>query len=273
MIMRHRTAVNSLTFDEVQNHLPKLGKPLNAMNLDQLDELLSAVSTVDQASSSCSSIANNSVPLSSNYNHSDKKTTEVWHGIVQGNVERCVASLGETTLEEFLFRAGAIHLGSQDHIVMQQQQQQQQQHVDWWNYQEEHKQQISMLNSNVSEFVNTMVGNGCGVGDNHQMGMQGVALPMLKHTLSDPQIAVEAMHESIDKNFQRKQKRMIKNRESAARSRARKQAYITQLEEEVTKLTFENKRLKKQKEEDTKTRSYDIQKPKYQLRRTSTCHF
>lgn len=224
--MRHRAAVCSLTIDEVQNHLPELGKPLNQMKLDRLDELLSSFSAVDQASSSCSSIADNSVPLLSNYNHSiNKRTDEVWHGIVPGNAEKCV---GETTLEEFLFRTGAIHLGSQDHCVMQQQQQQQhqQQHSDWWNYQEEQKQQISMLNSNVSVFVNKMIGDGCGVSDNHQMGMQGmVALPRLKHTMSDPQFpeAMKQCDESFDKSFQRKQKRMIKNRESAARSRARKQ--------------------------------------------------
>ncbi|KAJ8620164.1 hypothetical protein MRB53_028693 [Persea americana] len=40
-------------------------------------------------------------------------------------------------------------------------------------------------------------------------------------------------------------RRMIKNRESAARSRARKQAYTTQLELEVQQLKMENARLKK----------------------------
>ncbi|XP_038974031.1 bZIP transcription factor 27-like [Phoenix dactylifera] len=47
----------------------------------------------------------------------------------------------------------------------------------------------------------------------------------------------------------RRHKRMIKNRESAARSRARKQAYTTELELEVAHLVEENAKLKKQLEE------------------------
>ncbi|XP_072986357.1 bZIP transcription factor 27 [Typha latifolia] len=47
----------------------------------------------------------------------------------------------------------------------------------------------------------------------------------------------------------RRHKRMIKNRESAARSRARKQAYTNELELEVAHLLEENSKLKKQHEE------------------------
>ncbi|KAK1261439.1 Protein FD [Acorus gramineus] len=47
----------------------------------------------------------------------------------------------------------------------------------------------------------------------------------------------------------RRHKRMIKNRESAARSRSRKQAYAHELEIEVKKLTDLNARLRRQQEE------------------------
>ncbi|KAK4774068.1 hypothetical protein SAY87_029087 [Trapa incisa] len=47
----------------------------------------------------------------------------------------------------------------------------------------------------------------------------------------------------------RRHKKMIKNRESAARSRARKQAYTNELELEVAHLMEENARLKKQQEQ------------------------
>ncbi|KAJ3706285.1 hypothetical protein LUZ61_009990 [Rhynchospora tenuis] len=47
----------------------------------------------------------------------------------------------------------------------------------------------------------------------------------------------------------RRQKRMIKNRESAARSRARKQAYTNELELTVQTLTQENDKLRKQYDE------------------------
>ncbi|XP_057541580.1 protein FD-like isoform X1 [Amaranthus tricolor] len=49
-----------------------------------------------------------------------------------------------------------------------------------------------------------------------------------------------------DDSVDRRHKRMIKNRESAARSRARKQAYVTELELEVAHLTKENAMLRKQ---------------------------
>ena len=42
----------------------------------------------------------------------------------------------------------------------------------------------------------------------------------------------------------RRKKRMIKNRESAARSRARKQAYVSELEQEVQLLQQENESLR-----------------------------
>ncbi|KAL8154008.1 hypothetical protein V2J09_011768 [Rumex salicifolius] len=54
---------------------------------------------------------------------------------------------------------------------------------------------------------------------------------------------------TVEKVIERRQKRMIKNRESAARSRARKQAYTTELEEEVTKLKEENDELRLKQEE------------------------
>ncbi|GMI83133.1 ABSCISIC ACID RESPONSIVE ELEMENTS-BINDING PROTEIN 2 [Hibiscus trionum] len=50
---------------------------------------------------------------------------------------------------------------------------------------------------------------------------------------------------TVEKVAERRQRRMIKNRESAARSRARKQAYTTELEEEVAKLKEENQELEK----------------------------
>ncbi|KAG0520137.1 hypothetical protein BDA96_08G047500 [Sorghum bicolor] len=49
----------------------------------------------------------------------------------------------------------------------------------------------------------------------------------------------------VEKVVERRQRRMIKNRESAARSRARKQAYTMELEAEVQKLKEENEELQK----------------------------
>ncbi|XP_042046872.1 ABSCISIC ACID-INSENSITIVE 5-like protein 5 [Salvia splendens] len=54
---------------------------------------------------------------------------------------------------------------------------------------------------------------------------------------------------ALEKVVERRQKRMIKNRESAARSRARKQAYNMELEEEVAKLKEEKEQLQKKQDE------------------------
>ncbi|CAN6478621.1 unnamed protein product [Victoria cruziana] len=53
----------------------------------------------------------------------------------------------------------------------------------------------------------------------------------------------------LEKVVERRQRRMIKNRESAARSRARKQAYTMELEAEVAKLKDENMKLQKKQAE------------------------
>ncbi|XP_021728236.1 protein FD-like [Chenopodium quinoa] len=69
----------------------------------------------------------------------------------------------------------------------------------------------------------------------------------------------------------RRHKRMIKNRESAARSRARKQAYITELELEIDNFKRENAALRKQGQ---LIEAPSAQLPKkHGLRRTSTAPF
>ncbi|KAL5560171.1 hypothetical protein UlMin_036382 [Ulmus minor] len=63
-----------------------------------------------------------------------------------------------------------------------------------------------------------------------------------------------AVMEPLDKAAQQRQRRMIKNRESAARSRERKQAYQVELETLSVRLQEENEQLEKEKEERTKKR-------------------
>ncbi|KAA8537905.1 hypothetical protein F0562_027515 [Nyssa sinensis] len=63
-----------------------------------------------------------------------------------------------------------------------------------------------------------------------------------------------AVLEPLDKAAQQRQRRMIKNRESAARSRERKQAYQVELESLAVKLEEENERLLKEKAQWTKER-------------------
>ncbi|KAI5083279.1 hypothetical protein GOP47_0003022 [Adiantum capillus-veneris] len=89
-----------------------------------------------------------------------------------------------------------------------------------------------------------------GLVDNSGLGQE----PLAGTLALSPAISEYGMHSRkrytsevvIEKTVERRQKRMIKNRESAARSRARKQAYTVELEAEVTKLKEENARLKQQ---------------------------
>ncbi|PON65074.1 Basic-leucine zipper transcription factor [Parasponia andersonii] len=83
---------------------------------------------------------------------------------------------------------------------------------------------------------------------------------------------------AVEKVAERRQRRMIKNRESAARSRARKQAYTMELEAEVAKLKEENEELRKKQDEimemqkDQVTEMINMQRgvKKCCLRRTQT---
>ncbi|XP_004136974.1 ABSCISIC ACID-INSENSITIVE 5-like protein 6 [Cucumis sativus] len=71
---------------------------------------------------------------------------------------------------------------------------------------------------------------------------------------------------ALEKVVERRQRRMIKNRESAARSRARKQAYTLELEAEVAKLKEMNQELQKKQREIMETQKNQVlEKMKYQL--------
>uniref|UniRef100_A0A1D1XUZ4 ABSCISIC ACID-INSENSITIVE 5-like protein 5 n=1 Tax=Anthurium amnicola TaxID=1678845 RepID=A0A1D1XUZ4_9ARAE len=63
---------------------------------------------------------------------------------------------------------------------------------------------------------------------------------------------------ALEKVVERRQRRMIKNRESAARSRARKQAYTMELEAEVAKLKEQNQELEKKQVEILETQKNQV---------------
>ncbi|GMH17744.1 hypothetical protein Nepgr_019585 [Nepenthes gracilis] len=84
---------------------------------------------------------------------------------------------------------------------------------------------------------------------------------------------------AVEKVIERRQRRMIKNRESAARSRQRKQAYTTELEQEIAKLKEQNQELRKKQAkfmEMQKNQALEMMNAKYGakkkrcLRRTQT---
>lgn len=88
-----------------------------------------------------------------------------------------------------------------------------------------------------------------------------------------PSFGKKRESESEDNNGDRRHKRMIKNRESAARSRARKQSYTNELEFQVEYLTKENERLIKQHQQLCLAAAAAELPQKRTLQRTSTAPF
>ncbi|KAK1365935.1 ABSCISIC ACID-INSENSITIVE 5-like protein 2 [Heracleum sosnowskyi] len=296
----------NLTLDEVQSQLVHLGKPLTSMNLD---EFLKSVWTVeanqgpgrvDYAASQNGLLASgsglnrqSSVTLSRDL--SKKTVNEVWKDIQQGKkktstqVSNCERSstLGDMTLEDFLVQAGVVTEGGKASgpvfgvpIALPQQSVPPQ--TPWMNYQipsaHQPTQQQNMLAvympGNIVQPSLSLSSNP--ILDVYNETQMNISPSPLMGTLSDTQTPGRkriASGDVVEKTVERRQKRMIKNRESAARSRARKQAYTHELENKVQRLEEENEKLKRQKEAEALLPFVQLPEPKYQLRRTSSAAF
>lgn len=237
----------NLTLDEVQNQLGNLGKPLNTMNLDELLKNVISVEEMQFLHNPSSS----SLPASfllGNFNLngalSKKTVDEVWKEIVHhehvnaedSQLVQQRLTLGETTLEDFLLRAGVANFGSKNGILNSQPSIMAidpmvvvSQQADWLQFQiaAVQQQQMTMLDSNFSVSESVYANSSVDVGySDSQLAM---SMPTSASCLDSQTAAEKKRHYSDDmmeKTIERRQKRMIKNRESAARSRARKQVYI-----------------------------------------------
>lgn len=236
-------SVYSLTLDEVQNHLGDLGKPFSSMNLD---ELLKTVLTVEannhtaegdvceqSAPATASSLSRqSSVSLSKDL--SKKTVDEVWQDIQleskRSSLDRN-ATLGEMTLEDFLVKAGIVAesapekknpapvSGGADLMGLPQQ-------TPWMSYPipavapQQQQNMMPVYSHGIQQPIPSVLETAY-----NENQMMASSSPLMG-TLSDTQttrrkrVAPEGVAE---KGVERRQKRMIKNRESAARSRARKQ--------------------------------------------------
>lgn len=246
----------SLTLDEVQNQLGDLGKPLSSMNLDELLKTLWTAEANNQAGEGVDGGSNVQLPgqsapgLSLNQQSnlmlsmdlSKKTVDEVWQDIQQGQKRSSLdrkTTLGEMTLEDFLVKAGVVSesaggnkvLGSvgdgggADLTGMPQ-------HTQWMNFQMSsmHPQQQqgmlpAFMPSHPVQQPITLGGNPIIDAGYPDTQMTMCSSPLMG-TLSDTQTPGRkrvAPDDIAEKSVERRQKRMIKNRESAARSRARKQ--------------------------------------------------
>ncbi|KAJ8759754.1 hypothetical protein K2173_009855 [Erythroxylum novogranatense] len=279
----------SLTLDEVQNQLGDLGKPLGSMNLD---ELLKSVSTAQDnvGVGACpSSLPHHQGSLALSRDLSKKTVDEVWKDIQQKKrndasdvrerkTQHGEPTFGEMTLEDFLVEAGVntelprgnngaeephqptqwipIQLPSVQRLFPEHQHNVMTVFIS--GQQHPIQQSVPVLDAAYSDTQNTM------------------SPTSLMGALSDTQTPGRkrvASGDVVEKTVERRQKRMIKNRESAARSRARKQAYTHELEIKVSRLEEENQRLRREKEAEQALPCAPPPEPRHQLRRTTSAPF
>ncbi|KAF2324124.1 hypothetical protein GH714_007585 [Hevea brasiliensis] len=215
----------SLTLNEVENQLGNLGKPLGSMNLD---ELLKNVWSNEENQSMGMGIENTSASslqrqasLTLARALSGKTVDQVWKEILQGQKKRFghdmkaqerESILGEITLEDFLVQAGLFTEAS--------------------------------LSPSMEVVSVDVVASQC-------FPQKMVLSPSSSRgNLSDTTASGRKRDapDALEKSIERRLRRKIKNRESAARSRARKQAYHNELVSKVSRLEEENIKLKKEKE-------------------------
>ncbi|XP_071925474.1 ABSCISIC ACID-INSENSITIVE 5-like protein 3 [Coffea arabica] len=272
------------------------------------DHLIQDHSSSVSSSSSSSSSSLASVDVKKLDRPLSKKTIEeVWNEIVDrecadlnGNIDysaRRQLTVGETNLEEFLIRAGVLSLGNQQSItnppplsVLDPLVLVKQQSSDWIKFDMEHGQgqeqqhQVifptpihARMDASYFPVSDTGFENHPQVGDVSCDLEKQMGIPMEAASSSNPHLETERKRrhsdEMMERSYQRRQRRMIKNRESAARSRARKQAYTEQLEQNVSELKRTNLRLKKRKERGMVLDSNPTSGSRYQLRRTSSALF
>ncbi|CAN1298414.1 ABSCISIC ACID-INSENSITIVE 5-like protein 3 [Linum perenne] len=196
-----------------------------------LDELLKNVLTAEPNQS----VDERQASLSIAGALSKKTVDEVWRDIQQSktNGEKKKdrqPTLGEMTLEDFLVKAGVVAEASMPQQNMM---------------------GIFMPGQHVPQPLHMGGGSVMDVAyPENTVAVAPIPPPQLMGTLSDSQMPARkrgAPGEIVEKHVERRQKRMIKNRESAARSRARKQAYTNELENKISRLEEENERLRKLK--------------------------
>lgn len=296
--LARQASVYSLTFEELQNTFGGNGKEFGSMNMDELlkniwtveDDQTMLIPSTNGGEGSTNLQKQGSLTLPRTL--SSKTVDEVWRDLYNENGDENKIgngnggshfqprqpTFGETTLEEFLVRAGVVREETQP--------------VGRTNnggFFNELSQPNNNNNSLTFGFTNNLSNNQSpnlpfnvnGVRSSYQQPLLqspmnytvGLLAQSVKNNVQSGGIGIPAdvsggknLKSSsvspipygvsgglrgrknggpVEKVVERRQKRMIKNRESAARSRARKQAYTLELEEEVAKLKEANQDLQK----------------------------
>ncbi|KQJ92469.1 ABSCISIC ACID-INSENSITIVE 5-like protein 2 [Brachypodium distachyon] len=284
----------NLTLSEVESHL---GAPLLSMNLDDLVRSVLPDDTSLPIRNGVGNSGSQNTPSSGLERQgssitvppalSKKTVDEVWRDIQQDqessdDEERssgCEAQLsfGEMTLEEFLHRVGIVseqhqkdadelsgRVGTgEDSNLMTKVQDfpQGTSPIDAFIIRQSIAQPLSVAIPSTMDAI-------------YPDGQMSISPSVALSDLQTPTRKRISSEDVVYKVVDRRQKRMIKNRESAARSRARKQAYTNELECKLSCLEEENKRLKREKELDRLLKSAPPPpEPKPLLRRARSASF
>ncbi|KAF3583080.1 hypothetical protein DY000_02035764 [Brassica cretica] len=256
-----QNSLYNLKLHEVQSHLGSSSKPLGSMNLDELlKSVLSAEANHPPEEGTEEGITRQG-SLTLPRGLSIKTVNEVWRDIQHG--ERLdnpnkQPTLGEITLEDLLMKAGVVT----ESMTVPQNVVNVASNGQWAQYhqpQQQHQGFMPYPVCDMQEMVPPTALMMGGLSETQQVhGRKRVA---------------SSGGEFVERIVERKQKRMIKNRESASRSRARKQAYTQELEIKVSSLEEENQKLRRLMEVEKILPSEPPPEPKWKLRRTSSASF
>uniref|UniRef100_A0A9I9D7D7 BZIP domain-containing protein n=1 Tax=Cucumis melo TaxID=3656 RepID=A0A9I9D7D7_CUCME len=224
-----------------------------------MDDLLKNMYSDAQTHTQNPIIASSSSSSIPSHELSSRTVDEVWKEIVSGGDQRRDPAMDrEITLEDFLSKSGAVRDEDLRVPVVSE---------PVGGYAVDSTLNNNQLQIPSQQLEGPMVG---GYASGIDGRIVGVGRGKRRAVVEEP----------VDKATQQKQRRMIKNRESAARSRERKQAYTLELESLVTQLEQERARLLREEVEHIKERSKQLKKklipisekrrPKRMLRRVNS---
>ncbi|KAK8626660.1 hypothetical protein V6N13_134293 [Hibiscus sabdariffa] len=234
----------STLLGDLQNQQNQSQNCLGSMTMDDL--LKNIYSSSDAHAQFLGASISREGSLSLPKDVANKSVDEVWKEIVAGGGgdQSGEGQLEEMTLEDFLTKAGAVREEDVRGVVNQA-------GVGAGAGAGVYPVDPVLINGGGSQFP--AFGNNGNV-DHQSLVVApagGGATRGKRRTVEEP---------PLDKATQQKQRRMIKNRESAARSRERKQAYTVELESMVSHLEEENARLLREEAELNKERFEQLTK-------------
>lgn len=253
--LTRETSIYSWTIDELHNN-----RGVGSMNMDEL--LKNMCSADESGDGGGEQLLGRQGSLTVPPSFVNKTVEEVWKEIqtsacgsaVSAPVQRDL-TLGEMTLEDFLAKAGVV---KEDSLLSNP-------HEDWPNFQFKGPQPLTIQHFHRQQQQPPMFGKSppapsipalqsSSTGSILEASMESGATSSFAPAYGGLSPAggsartiargkKRALDGPEDKVVEQRQRRMIKNRESAARSRERKQAYTVELEAQVTQLKEENAEL------------------------------